>query len=310
MGVRVNNGNAVRYIRAIERMHSISAAADELGISQPALSSFLKKTEERLGAAIFDRSSNPLTLTAAGKAYLDYEVEVGKLERQLMQQVSDINDLQTGKLVIGGTVSLNMTLLPKAVSAFTARYPGIDVSIVGDTLPNLAQAALDGDIDAFIATSLQDNGAFTCTGLTPERYFLCVPSNWPVCEKLPAAGEDGFAQIGCKEFALLDGCVFISMRDDQQMGRKLDELLAHYGVTPLRMITVDQALTALAFTGEGVGISLVTEGALACFSPRVKPALFMPDALSSTRTLYVATPNNRTTPRAVDEFVTILLNEI
>ena len=59
-----------KYIKAIAEMRSISAAAESLGISQPALSSHLKKLEGEVGAVLFDRSRQPLELTEAGKAYL------------------------------------------------------------------------------------------------------------------------------------------------------------------------------------------------------------------------------------------------
>ena len=58
----------VNYIKTIAEMRSISAAAESLGISQPALSAHLKKTEAEVGAVLFDRSRQPLELTEAGQA--------------------------------------------------------------------------------------------------------------------------------------------------------------------------------------------------------------------------------------------------
>lgn len=301
--------NAARYIRTIERMHSISGAAEELGISQPALSSFLKKAEERLGTAIFDRSSTPLSLTDAGRAYLEYEDGVERLEGDLKRKISDIEDLRCGTLSVGATASLSITFLPRAVASFAKRYPGIEVSVIADTLPELARAAIRGDIDLFVASSLQDNGAFDFIELAHERFFLCIPREWEVCERLPEADERGFAPLGPKQFALLDGLRFISMQEDQQIGRKLDELLEHYGITPGQIIRVNQALTSLALTEEGLGISLVTEGALNCLNPESLPALYLPDAQACTRMLYLAKPNNRTISRAAEEFVKMMLAE-
>ena len=309
MSKRSQNYNAARYIRAIDRQGSISAAAEELGISQPAMSLFLKKVEDRLGAAVFDRACSPLTLTPAGIAYLEYEDSVAQLRAGLTRKISDLNDLQSGDLVVGGTASFNTTLLPQAIAEFTARYPGVNVSVLDDTLPNLARKAVEGSIDAFIASSLQDNGMFDCVELCQERFFLCVPRDWPVCKLLPSVGEGEFALIGREDFKLLDGHVFIAMHDDQQIGKKLEELLEEYDITPKQTIHVNQALTSLAFTRAGIGISLVTEGALRCCNPSDMPALFLPDAQSYTRTLFLAKPNNRTTPRAVEELTSILLNQ-
>jgi len=309
---RANGRNAARYIRAIKNNGSISAAAVDLGISQPTLSAFLKKTEEQLGAVIFDRSTTPLTLTSAGEAYLDFEDKTEKLERNLMRRISDIENLQCGELTIGGTTSLSSAYLPEAVSQFVTQFPGVKLTVVDDTLPNLAQAAIDGTVDLFIASSLQDNGNFDFLELAQERFFLCVPTNWDLCESLPKAGKDGYAVIRRDEFKLLDGCVFICMRDDQQIGRKMNDLLSYYDVEPKEIIHVNQALTGLAFTEEGVGISLVTEGALKRRRIDKMPALFLPDMLPSceqalSRPLYIATPKNHIVSQAARQFIDILV---
>ena len=303
----MGESKAVRYIRAVERMHSISAAADELGISQPSLSLFLKNAEEKLGAAIFDRRSSPLALTEAGKALLDYEEGVELLKRDLMRKVSDIEDLHVGELVVGATASLSMTLLPRAVAAFSEGHPGVSVNVICDTLPVLAQAAVEGRVDAFVATSLQDNDAFDCVELGRERYFLCIPRDWPECGILPPPGEGGFAVIGEDELRLLDGRAFVSMNDDQQIGNKLEDLLALYGVRPSRVIRTNQALTCLALTGEGVGASLVTSAALQCCKLERPPLLYLPNGESFSRMLYIAKPRNRSTSRAVEAFIDMLI---
>lgn len=60
------------YMKTICEQQSVSRAAKELGISQPALSTFVKKQEAEVGKALFDRSTLPIRLTEAGTAYLEY----------------------------------------------------------------------------------------------------------------------------------------------------------------------------------------------------------------------------------------------
>ena len=302
--------NAARYIRAIARTRSISAAANELGISQPALSAYLKKVEKQLGTAIFDRASTPLALTQAGEAYLEYEGKVESLQRDLARAISDIDNLKSGSLSVGGTPLFTIDFLPHPIAQFCAKFPGIDVTVVGDTLPNLARAAIGGTIDVFIATSLQDNGDFDCVELGQERYFLCVPPEWDICNRLPSSESfDHPAMIGRDEFKLLAEHPFIMMQEDQQIGREMAKLIEAYDAEPAQVIHVNHALAGLALTQKGVGVSIVTEGALRSVDPGKMPRLYVADANGSTRTLYVALPKNRSVPRAADEFVKILLSE-
>ena len=127
----------VNYIKAIAEMRSISAAAESLGISQPALSAHLKKTETELGAILFDRSRQPLELTEAGQAYLNYLERTQSLEKELAQTISDIEGLETGSLTIGGAVFFNIAYIPRAVSAFVKEYPGVNIEIVDGNVPFL-----------------------------------------------------------------------------------------------------------------------------------------------------------------------------
>ena len=68
----MEKNNRQNYIKEIAETKSISIAAEQLGISLPALSTYLKKTEKDLGCLLFDRSRQPLELTEAGRLYMDY----------------------------------------------------------------------------------------------------------------------------------------------------------------------------------------------------------------------------------------------
>ena len=76
--------SSAKYIQAIAETRNISAAADRLKISQPALSSHLKKLEEALDVIIFDRSKQPLEITDAGRVYLQYAARYQALDREFL----------------------------------------------------------------------------------------------------------------------------------------------------------------------------------------------------------------------------------
>lgn len=64
--------NEFYYIKEVAKQNSFSKAAKELGISQPALSNYIKKIEESVGVLLFDRSISPIEITEFGKIYLAY----------------------------------------------------------------------------------------------------------------------------------------------------------------------------------------------------------------------------------------------
>ncbi|MDD7130748.1 MAG: LysR family transcriptional regulator, partial [Firmicutes bacterium] len=172
------------YIKKIAQAKSISVAADQLGISQPALSSYLKKVEGELGVVLFDRSRQPLELTEAGRVYLDYLDEVVVRQKELMKNLSDINDLKNGSLTVGGASFFNVAYLPKAIAAFASENSGIDIEIVDDRVPRLEAMAQKGLLDLFITPINDEPERFVYEELLEEDIFLAVPEAWEVNRQL------------------------------------------------------------------------------------------------------------------------------
>ena len=88
------------YIRTVARLRNISAAAEELGVTQPALSARIKKLESQLGAAVFDRSTTPLSITEVGRAYLACQDSIEALNRELSRKITQLQKLEAGRLVL------------------------------------------------------------------------------------------------------------------------------------------------------------------------------------------------------------------
>lgn len=80
------------YIKVIAETRSISNAAQRLGISQPALSAYLKKLESNLGVMLFDRSEIPLKLTEEGKAYIKFIDGVSVLRGEFEKEIKKIKN--------------------------------------------------------------------------------------------------------------------------------------------------------------------------------------------------------------------------
>ena len=101
----------MQYIYQVYQDGSFTKAAEKLYLTQPALSMAVRQEEKQLGAALFDRSRRPLTLTPAGEAYIRAAERVKYLESDLGRELDDLRDIRTGCLHVGGTHYLNCFLL-------------------------------------------------------------------------------------------------------------------------------------------------------------------------------------------------------
>ena len=309
------------YIKKIAQAKSISVAADQLGISQPALSSYLKKVEGELGVVLFDRSRQPLELTEAGRVYLDYLDEVVVRQKELMKNLSDINDLKTGSLTVGGASFFNVAYLPKAIAAFASENPGIDIEIVDDRVPRLEAMAQKGLLDLFITPINDEPERFVYEELLEEDIFLAVPEAWEVnrqlegkaisIEELPeseAAAKSHRKEkpLTREEFACLCRETFVVLKPDQDIGRKMQALLNSFGCTPERVITAEQTMTTLALTLKGVGVSLITESSIRNCGFAGLPKLYMANPDICRRKMYIAYPRNKYLSKAARRFAEVL----
>lgn len=299
--------SAYEYFKVIARTKSISAAADELGISQPALSAFLKRQEVSVGVPLVDRSSTPMSLTEAGKTYLNYLEKADMLMRKTEQEICDIENLKKGHLVIGGAVFFNVSYLPYAVAEFSQIYPGIDVEIVDGKVSEITSMALAGSIDVFTTPAKDDESLFEYEKMFDEKIFLCVPPNWEVNNKLPKASSCGYAELSDRDFDLLKDLPFITLHSGQDIGRKMNALFKKHNFIPSHTIIGGQTLTTLGLTLSGAGISLISESTLKNYKMSERPCIYLIDPEICSRSMYIAYPKNQYVSRATKEFIKILL---
>lgn len=167
--------NISTYIYAVYQCKSVSLAAKELYISQPALSSAIKREEDRLGFRIFNRKTLPLTLTPEGKCYIEAIEKVLQIKRDSMEKIQDIRNANRGTLRIGTSTHLSFYAIPKILKEFQKLYPKIDIHIlIGNTseLPELLQSE---KADIIFTSEKLPSDEFKSTVLLKERFIVSMP---------------------------------------------------------------------------------------------------------------------------------------
>lgn len=294
------------YVKAIAEARNISVAAEKLGISQPALSAYLKKIENQFGTVLFDRSQKPLALTESGKAYLQYVEKADALYKEFLQHISDVENLKSGNLTIGGASFFNITYIPKAAAQFIAAYPNVDVEIIDGKVPEISMQALNGKIDVFITPTADDTEHFLYEKLLEEKIFICVPRQWQINDTLCRTSRDGYKVLEQQDFDKLKSKTFICLHKTQHIGQKIEDIFERYQFRPVRSVIVEQTMTSLALTGAGVGISLVTESTIQNSNLKDYPCMYLADETICSREIFAAYPKNKHLSRAAAEFITIL----
>lgn len=164
------------YAIAVERHGGISAAADALGISQPTLSKYLKKTEDELGIELFDRSSIPIRTTPAGEAFIRTGVIMLDAEKQFQKELCELKENKSSVIRIGISPSRAPYLMPSILKSYRDSENNANIIIEEKTTDELTASLKSGELDMII--SLADNGteSFEEIPLFEEALLLAVPS--------------------------------------------------------------------------------------------------------------------------------------
>ena len=126
---------------------SFSKAAEAMAITQPAVSIQVQELEKFLGITLFHRRPRGLKITEAGNAVLAYAQQIFVLSNQLVYTVQEMEELHTGRLVLGASSTPGEYVLPLVVGRFRQIYPGIQVELVIGNTRSIIHRILGGDMD-------------------------------------------------------------------------------------------------------------------------------------------------------------------
>ena len=126
---------------------SFSKAAEELFISQPAVSKHIKDLESKLNSALFERKGNKVYLTKAGKTTYGYLKKIMQQYEELDFELGRMNDTYKGTLRIGASSTISQYIIPKVIAAFHKRYPKIELFLLNGNSFEIEKKLLENKIE-------------------------------------------------------------------------------------------------------------------------------------------------------------------
>lgn len=291
------------FIKDTYRFGSITKAAEALGISQPALSMKLSHIEKKLGFQVFNRRTTPLSLTDEGAIYLTYLNKKAILETECQRRITEISDIQSKTLTIGAPTVYIRSILINAVTRLHHMHPDYLVTIKSESVPELIEMTNNAEIDCFIATSQTDDACFINTPIRKERTYLCVPHDHPLNERLSGKA------LSTENIYMLNGESMIFLQPNQPLQITLDNLLQAYHLDIHPCFIVNQVVTALELTEQGVGVCLATGELLDHLSKQSSISTYSLQDMIPDRTIFLSYPKNRYIPKACIDFIDLFTNK-
>ena len=281
------------YVYAVYEEKSFSKAAQKLYITQPALSTAIKKVEKKIGTPIFDRSTSPIGLTPGGEVYIDAIEKLFALEQNTLNQLNNLNGLLAGKLSVGGTIFFTSFVLPGVLSEFSHRYPQIKIDLQEGTTTQLTDKLVAEELDLLIDNSELDDKNYEKYYYSTERIILAVPKSFPINEELTQyqltaedirAGRHSQAEFPVLPLPLLKS-------------------------TPFIFVKPDQVVSAFNMAGRGVGATFIPDGLIVNLPYEVPLCFYKMNEELAVRYVYLYKKRNKYLTKAMEEFIRVAVGD-
>ncbi|MER7852793.1 MULTISPECIES: LysR family transcriptional regulator [Streptomyces] len=267
----------LRVLRAVATTGSFSAAARELGCTQPAVSQQMKALESSAGTTLLIRTGREMRLTQAGEALVRHASGILAGLTAAEEEVAAIAGLRAGRVRLVSFPSGSSTLVPGALAALRAEHPGTRVSLVEAEPPRSVDLLRDGDCDIALAFRYGASGGewddLVVRPLLTDRLIGLVPEG----HRLAGAPEVSIGELA--EEAWIAGC--------PRCRRQLVEVCEASGFTPRIDFATDDYPAVMGLVGAGLGVAVLPE--LAVESVRPKGARTVPVAPAIEREIVALT---------------------
>ena len=305
----------VDYVYEVYKEKSFSQAAKNLYVSQPALSSSIKKVENRLGITIFDRSSQPIVLTEEGKVYIEAAEKILKIKSALQARLNDMSELKTGHITVSGENYISSFIYPKIIIEFSDRYSGINIEMVESNSHDLQNLLLNESVDLLIDYKF-DGQLYDSYPLVDENILLCVPHRLPINERLSEyqlTAKDikngKHLKKQCKAVTLAEFAneTFVILKKGNYSYRHSMELCSEAGFEPKVKIYPDQMITSYNMSRAGMGISMIPDLLVNAAPESGKCVYYKLLETNSLRKVCLGFKKKRYMSRAVEAFIKVAL---
>lgn len=131
----------------VEELGSIRAAAQEMHMSQPALTAAIQQLEDELNAPLLMRTKQGATLTRFGQAFMGHARLIVAESRRAREEVDQLRGSWEGQVHFSTSPAVALSVLPKALQPFAEKYPGVRVYCRDGLYPGVTPALRDGSLD-------------------------------------------------------------------------------------------------------------------------------------------------------------------
>ena len=285
---------ALESFLEVARRGGITAAAEELHLSQPAVTGQIQRLEAALGVRLLYRSGKGVQLTREGMALLPLIEEVVRARDRALEYAEELAGLKRGRVVLSSGSVQAATFLPGAVADFAQRYPGIELSLRIMPSHRSVEALKRGDVHlAILSTSPQDDAIATELLYREEVLLIAPPGDPGARGGLTDAADVAHAAASADLAALFARHRLLTYSQGSGYRAYIDAYLAAVGCRPGAILEVDDITVIVSMVERGVGAAFVPRSSVRGKAAQGTVTVVRPATPPPPRSIYLARHRKR-----------------
>lgn len=239
----------LQVFHAVAKHLSFTRAADDLFMTQPAVTFQIRQLEEQFGTRLFERGHARIALTPAGELVRDYAARILALTDEMETRLAEMTGEMRGLLPVGASTTLGEFLLPRILGEFNALYPQVRARLVVGNSEAIEQGVVERSVEVGLIERPprhSDLGARACGG--DELVAMCAPDH-------PLAG------VAVATPRLLQEYEFVAREPGSAAREAAEAWFRAAGIEPDRLKTLMELGSPEALKGAvatGLGCALVS----------------------------------------------------
>jgi len=281
------------FIRIAET-RSFSQAAQELNLTQPAVSKHITTLETFYGLKLIDRSRRSVILTEAGAALLPFAQKILSAVAEAAQEMDSFLHNVKGTLTIGASTIPGHYVLPRTIRRFREEYPEVNINLeIADT-GKIIRRVMEGGLSLGAVGALKPVPTLEAVPFKEDELVLTLPVGHPLARRKAIST------------AALTGQEFVWRESESGTRDVTEKRLRSAGINPenLRIVAeLGSTEAVLAAVEAGLGLSFVSRRAAENRAKNGRLVMRRVQGLPLKRTLYLIYPRNRPLSRPVKAFI-------
>ncbi len=233
---------------AVAELQRFRLAAEQIGLTQSAVSILIKELESQLGTSLFDRHTRFVGLTDAGARFLPMAHEILEQVDNAVGSMDDISNLRAGRVTIAAAIVLAATYLPKPIAQFVRKHPDIRVELRDVSEAEIRELLISGEVDLGVGSSRFLEDEINEHELMSDQLALFCTKDHELAQRESIRWRD------------LNNQPLVSLTPENPLQKKIEEYLKLNSVSTRRKYSVRFSTTLLGLVNEGLGIGLLPQG--------------------------------------------------